>query len=382
MDKLILKKFNISVIIGTRPEAIKLAPVIIALNKNNNFNIRIILSGQHEEMVYEILELFNLKEDINLKVKRNNNSLENLSLNLLEVFDNEFEFNIPDLVILQGDTSTAFIAALSAFYKKIPIAHVEAGLRTNNLYDPFPEEVNRRLISQLATLHFAPTINSKSLLKSIGLIKNVYLTGNTVIDSLRIISKKAKPPVIDGLEYKKYSLILTSIHRRENWGKRLLNIIEGIKKVLIKNEKAAFIIPLHPNKIVRDPIINSLKDFDRVYLIEPLKYDSLIGLMKECRLILTDSGGLQEEAPSFNKPVLVLRNFTERIEAINAGIAKLVGTDSLKIEYEINLILNDQNKYNKMLSKSNIFGDGFASQIIVNTCEEFLNNKNQFFTNN
>ncbi len=244
------------------------------------------------------------------------------------------------------------------------------------MFDPFPEEANRRLISQIAELHFAPTEAAKSLLEQNGINRKVYLTGNTVIDALNFISKRAKKPEINGVDFKKHSLILLSVHRRENWGENILNIIKGIEIILKTNRDIAFIIPMHPNKIVRGPIIDALSTKERVFLLEPLRYDLLVGIMKECKLILTDSGGIQEEAPGLGKPVLVLRNFTERMEAINAGTAKLIGTDPSKIASITNLLISDPDFYKSMSRATNPFGDGKASERIAKICYEFLVNIN------
>lgn len=368
-----MNKKLISIIIGTRPEAIKLAPIVIEFRKIKKFNTRVILTGQHIEMVKQVIDLFNINTDINLNIMREKQSLKDLTCNILDGLTNEFKLNKPALVIIQGDTTTAFAAALAAFYNKIPVGHVEAGLRTNNIYDPFPEEANRRLISQIATLHFAPTKNSLNNLKISGIKENIFITGNTVIDSLLFISRKKKGTrFLNNIKSDNKRIILTTIHRRENWGKNIQNILKAIKEILVYYPDVYIIIPLHKNKIVRDPIKKFLGKNDRVNLCEPLDYEELIEVMKFCTFILTDSGGIQEEAPSLKKPVLVLRNTTEREEAIMAGTAKLIGTKTENIVREIKNLLDDKEYYNSMISKKNPFGDGDASIRILEKCMNYL----------
>ena len=365
-------KFLVSVVIGTRPEAIKLAPVVLALKKSVHFQVRVILTGQHKEMVEQVMNLFNLKEDINLKLMKQNQSLSYIISKSLEGLNEEFKNNFPDLILVQGDTSTAFAGALAGFNEKICVGHVEAGLRTHNLLDPFPEEANRRLISQISSLHFAPTKKAYKNLKKAGVSGEIHLTGNTVIDSLLIISKKNNDKSYEefkSLDGKK--VILTTIHRRENWGSNLENIANAILEIS-KNKDIEFLLPLHKNKKVRDPFNRILGDINNIKLVEPLDYDKLIYVMQKSFLILTDSGGIQEEAPSLGKPILVLRDTTEREEAIESGCAKLIGTNKEKITKEVNSLLNNRRKYELMAKASNPFGDGNSSNRIVEICKNFL----------
>ena len=363
----------VSIILGTRPEAIKLVPIIKSFSECEKVHTRIISTGQHREMVNQVMELFDLKVDKDLNIMRINQSLNYITQKVLEGLDEEFQKFRPSLVLVQGDTSTAFTGALCAFYKGIPIGHIEAGLRTNVLNDPFPEEANRRLISQIATLHFAPTEESKVNLINANVSGDIHITGNTVIDSLFMISKKALTPKYEGLNWKLNKVIFVSVHRRENWGERLQEIIAGIKLVLDKHQNVFVFLPMHPNTIVREPLLESFKNNKRVILSDPLNYIDLIGTIKSCFLLLTDSGGLQEEAPALGKPVLVLRDTTERPEAVKSGTAKLIGTKSIKIFEETDNLLLDKKKYEKMSKAKNPFGDGNSSQRIIKICKSYLN---------
>lgn len=366
----------VTVIIGTRPEAIKMAPLVKSFKLNEDLNVRVVLTGQHDEIVSEVLNLFKIDFDVNLKALKHNQTLTSLTKTLLTSLESEFSENRPSLVLVQGDTTTAFAAGLVAFYLKIPVAHVEAGLRTDNIYSPFPEEINRRMISQFASLHFAPTRKSEINLNNLGVKGKVIMTGNTVIDALHFI-EKISPEFFLGEKFlKNKKLILATIHRRENWGENLIQILKGLEKILTHNPNCILVIPLHPNKIVREPIKDFFSNKKNVFLIEPLPYDQLISAMKASHIIISDSGGIQEEAPSLNKPVIVLRDTTERQEAIDAGTAKLVGTNSEKIFKLANNLLNIDEEYKNMSSVENPFGDGNASQRIVNECIKFLKNLN------
>tara|TARA_B100000242_G_scaffold294359_1_gene276731 strand:- start:3958 stop:5103 length:1146 start_codon:yes stop_codon:yes gene_type:complete len=365
----------VTIILGTRPEAIKLAPVIIKFAKSNYFKVRLILTGQHKEMVSQVLDLFQLKADKDLNLMTRNQTLTHITSNSLIGLNKEFKDFRPDLVIVQGDTSTAFSASLAAFYEKIPIAHVEAGLRTSNFLSPFPEEANRRFISQIASLHFAPTELAEKNLQTCGISKNVFVTGNTVVDSLMIIASRAKKPKILNLDWVRNRLILVTIHRRENWGVNLKAITAAIKEISRKRQDITFLIPMHKNEIVRETIVTSLSNTPNIFLTEPFNYAEQIGVLKECYLIITDSGGLQEEAPTFGKPVLILRDNTERKEALQAGSAKLIGTNQTNIINEIDKILDNKHLYEKMTPTYNPFGDGKSSGRIFNHCYKYLKDK-------
>ena len=368
-----MKSFKeISVVIGTRPEAIKLAPLIIELKKSQILMTRVILTGQHKDMVTQVMDLFEIKEDINFEIMNDKQTLEDITSKVLNKLNNEFLNFRPDLLIVQGDTTTSFASALAAFYKNIPIAHVEAGLRTNNLLNPFPEEVNRRLISQMASLHFAPTNSSAENLQKSNVLGSIHLTGNTVIDAL-YLAKKKKPNInLTKLGLKKNNFILITIHRRENWGEKLESIILAIKTLLEIKPDLKIILPMHKNEVLRKTIKKILEQNPRAILIEPLNYVDLIYIIENCYLLITDSGGLQEEAPSLGKPVLVVRETTERQEAINARTAILVGTKKENIVKNVIELIENKDKYNLMAKSINPYGDGKSSKRIVEICKSFL----------
>ena len=366
----------ISIILGTRPEAIKLATVILKFSSSKDFDLRIISTGQHQEMVHQILKLFDIKPHRDLKLMSEKQTLTHITCKTITGLEKEFDKYCPDLVIVQGDTSTAFSSALAAFYRKIPVAHIEAGLRTSNKMNPYPEELNRRMITQIADLHFAPTKLASDNLKKEGIKKNVYITGNTVIDSLLKIASSVEHPEITNMDWKKKKIILVTVHRRENWGSNLEEITFAIKDLAKKRKEISFLIPMHKNKIVRDKIIRELSGISNIFLTDSLNYDELIGAIKNCHHVLTDSGGIQEEAPTFGKPVLILRDNTERLEALNSGVAKLIGTKRMDIFNEVSKILDDSSLYNKMSKSINPFGDGNATEKIYNYCKKFLKKKN------
>ena len=365
-------KPRISIIIGTRPEAIKLIPIIDKLKSLTQIDLRIILTGQHEELVDEIFQLFNFKEDINLKLFKLNQSLSNMTSNILDSLEKEFKDHPPNIVLVQGDTTSAFVGALAAFYQKIKVGHIEAGLRTNDVLQPYPEEANRRLISQIADLHFAPTKLAYDNLKNSNVSGKIFKTGNTVIDSLfHILKKDIKDFKIKGINWETKKVILTTIHRRENWEK-LLEVIFGIQKLTKKHGDIQFIIPYHPNKIVSNPLKKHLGNNSQVFLVNHLRYDEMAFVMKKCKLVLTDSGGIQEEAPSLGKPVLVLRDKTEREESIIAGVAKLIGCNKNNIFKEVDKLISNDLEYKKMTKSINPYGDGHASQRIVEQILKYL----------
>lgn len=366
------KKPIVTFILGTRPEAIKLAPVILKFKACLSIKTKIILTGQHKEMVKTVMDTFGLFEDLNLNLMTKTQSLTDITSKTLIGLEKEFKKNEIKLVIVQGDTSTAFSAALSAFYHKIPIGHIEAGLRTNNLFDPYPEEANRRLISEIASMNFAPTDQAKINLQSSNISADISVTGNTVIDAVKLISKKNKLPNIRNINWNKNRILIATVHRRENWGRRLEEIVKGLLLIIEKYKETFILIPLHKNKLVRDPIIRILGEHPRAILVEPLDYKEFIGALKGCSFILTDSGGLQEEASAFSKPVLVLRDTTERQEAIESGLAKLVGSNANEILKEASLLIDNPEVFSKMSKAKNPFGDGKASDKILNECLKFL----------
>lgn len=356
---------RVTIVLGTRPEAIKLAPVIQEFQACDRLETRVVLTGQHREMVTQVMDLFGLKADRDLDLMAPRQTLTHVTCAALQGLRDDFQAFPPALVLVQGDTTTAFAAALAAFYEQIPVGHVEAGLRTDNLLDPFPEEANRRLISQVAQLHFAPTTRSEANLKASGVVGQVMVTGNTVIDALLRMAERA--PLLSDLpiDWERQRVILATVHRRENWGDRLASIAAGMLQVLEDHPDAALLLPLHRNPTVREPLQALLGAHPRVVLTEPLDYDRLVAAMKGCTLLLTDSGGLQEEAPALGKPVLVLRRTTERPEAVDAGTARLVGTDAATIAAEASRLLSDSKAYEAMARAVNPFGDGLASRRIL-----------------
>ena len=362
---------SVGVILGTRPEAIKLAPVIKQLNSLSQTKTYLILTGQHREMVDRVMELFDLQADRDLAIMKHKQTLTSITCASLQGLAEVFAEIEPKFIFVQGDTTTAFSAALAAFYHRIPIGHVEAGLRTNNIYDPYPEEANRRLISQIAQLHFAPTQLAVQNLQKSGVTGAIHHTGNTVIDSLLTVASQKPKCSVPNLDWDKYRVLLATVHRRENWGKPLEDILTGFKTILDRFPDTALLLPLHRNPTVREPILAALGDRPRVFLTEPLDYPELVGAISRCHLLLTDSGGLQEEAPSLGKPVLVLRETTERPEAVDAGTAKLIGTNPQTIVDSTAELLENKAVYQQMATAINPFGDGKASVRIVKLARDY-----------
>ena len=367
-----IEPISVGVILGTRPEAIKLAPVIKQLNRSSQIETHLILTGQHREMVDRVMELFALQASFDLKIMKPKQTLTSITCDTLQGLGNVLTQIEPKLIFVQGDTTTAFAAALTAFYHQIPVAHVEAGLRTNDLYNPYPEEANRRLISQIAQLHFAPTQLAVQNLQKSGVTGAIHHTGNTVIDTLLTVAGDRPKCEVANLDWSKYRVLLATVHRRENWGQPLNNIIKGFKAILERFTDTALLLPLHRNPTVRQPIQAALGNHPRVFLTEPLDYSELVAAIDRCYLLLTDSGGLQEEAPSLGKPVLVLRETTERPEAVQAGTAKLIGTNSQSILNAAAELLENQAIYNRMATAINPFGDGHASEKIVKISLDYL----------
>jgi UDP-N-acetylglucosamine 2-epimerase (non-hydrolysing) len=363
---------RVCIILGTRPEAIKLAPVIQRFRRSPDFDTRVILTGQHREMVAQVMDLFELTADHDLAIMQHGQTLTDITCRSLQGLEHLYRELQPQMVIVQGDTTTAFAAALAAFYQQIPVGHVEAGLRTDDLLNPFPEEANRRLISQIAQLHFAPTTTAVAHLKQSSVVGAIHPTGNTVIDALLSVADRHPDCPVPGLDWSQYRVLLSTVHRRENWGDPLRDIAAGFLQVLDKFPDTALLLPLHRNPTVRDPLKAMLGDHPRVFLTEPLDYQELVGAIQRSYLLLTDSGGLQEEAPSLGKPVLVLRDTTERPEAITAGTAQLVGTDSGAIAQAASHLLSDPDAYHTMATAINPFGDGQASDRILEIVRHYF----------
>ncbi len=363
-------------IFGTRPEAIKMAPLIKVLAATPGIQSRVCVTAQHREMLDMVLQLFAIKPDYDLNLMRPNQSLAAYSAQALAQIDQVLTQELPDLVLVHGDTSTTFIASLAAFYHKIAIGHVEAGLRTADKYSPFPEEINRRLTMPLADLHFAPTaMAAANLLQENAPKDRVFITGNTVIDALHLIQKQDMPDLnLGDIDWQKKVILLTC-HRRENWGEPMAQIFGSIKQLLLKYEDVQIIFPMHRNPLIRNQVQELLADTPRLYLCEPLDYLPMCNVLKRCYMVLTDSGGLQEEAPAFGKPVLVLRQTTERPEAIEAGVACLVGTKQEAILAKAGQLIEDQAAYQQMAQAISPYGDGTASLQIRDIILNYLASK-------
>jgi UDP-N-acetylglucosamine 2-epimerase (non-hydrolysing) len=368
----IVTPIPVSLIVGTRPEAIKMAPVIQAFQRSGKFTTQVILTGQHREMVDQVMDFFQIKADHDLAIMQPKQTLTDITCLSLRGLGELFAKLQPRMVLVQGDTTTAFAGALAAFYQQIPIGHVEAGLRTADIYNPFPEEANRRLVSQIAHLHFAPTSLSVENVQRSGVVGEIHQTGNTVIDALLTVAASNPPCDIPGLDWAKHRVILSTVHRRENWGEPLLEIAKGFHRILEQYPDTALLLPMHRNPTVREPLQAILGDHSRVFLVEPLDYTTLIGAMQRCYLLMTDSGGIQEEAPSLGKPVLVLRDTTERPEAMMAGTAKLIGTSADRMFAEASTLLTDPAAYKAMANAASPFGDGKASDRIVDHVAKYL----------
>jgi UDP-N-acetylglucosamine 2-epimerase (non-hydrolysing) len=367
-------KKKVLLIFGTRPEAIKLAPIYFALKKQPKlFDVKICLTSQHEELLYQVMDFFGLKANYDLKIMKDNQTLFDITARILRGIEDVLNKANPDIVVVQGDTSTAFIGALSGFYKRIKVVHVEAGLRTYDKYSPFPEEINRSLICPIADFHFAPTSAAVKSLKAEGISdKKIAMVGNSVIDSLLLALKIVKQKKLDSrfaADFKKINfdkkVILVTGHRRENFGKPLENICSALKHLAKTRKDIEIIYPVHLNPNVAGPVNKMLGKTKNIHLIRPLSYPEFIWLMNASYLIITDSGGVQEEGPSLGKPILVTRSVTERPEGVEAGTAKLVGPSKDKIIKESLRLLDNQAYYTGMSKASNPYGDGLSSKRIV-----------------
>ncbi|MBO8159050.1 UDP-N-acetylglucosamine 2-epimerase (non-hydrolyzing) [Thermosyntropha sp.] len=362
------------VVFGTRPEAIKMAPVVKELKSSEDLDTVVVVTAQHREMLDQVLNLFGIRPDYDLDLMREKQDLYSITSGVLNGIKDILEKEKPDLVLVHGDTTTTFAAALAAFYAKIPVGHVEAGLRTRNKYSPFPEEMNRTLTGRLAELHFAPTDTAReNLLSESTASFKIWVTGNTVIDALLAT---VKPDYKFGSEFKDINfnnrLLLVTTHRRENWGDKMRGIYQALIDLVEEFPDVEVVFPVHMNPIVRNLAMDMLGNKKRIHLLEPLDYEPFANLMNVCYMVLTDSGGLQEEAPSLGKPVLVLRDTTERPEAVKAGTVKLVGTVRDNIYREAKLLLTDKMEYDRMAKAINPYGDGRASKRIVKIVREFL----------
>jgi len=374
-------KKRVMCVFGTRPEAVKLAPVVHALKDSKHLEPVVVLTAQHREMLDQMLRWFGIEAHHDLNLMRPGQTLAQLTSRVIRAMDELLEEKRPDLLLVQGDTATVMSASLAAFYHKIPVGHVEAGLRTNDRYNPFPEEMARRQTTRLASLHFAPTRRAVDNLKAEGVVENVYLTGNTVIDALLDTTKRLKDAEIDknlfgGADFSKYKVLLVTAHRRENWGMAMDEIAHALKSIADSYDDVQILYPIHKNPIVRKSIEPVFHGHKRLICVEPLDYVPFVYAMQRCHFVLTDSGGIQEEAPSLGKPVLVMRTNTERPEAVEAGSARLVGVDQKGIVEAASDLLSNPGSYSRMATVANPFGNGQAARLIVSHIEEYLSVKN------
>lgn len=372
----------IATVFGTRPEAIKLCPVVTELRTRAGITVPVCVTGQHRQMLDQVLDVFGLLPDFDLGVMTPDQSLASLGARLLEGLDLALRQCNPDLVVVQGDTTSALMGALAAFYRRIPVAHVEAGLRTGNPQSPWPEEMNRRAIGQIATLHFPPTRSAREALLREGIAaESIRVTGNTVVDALRqtLDVVRRVPPAVPGLPADLWSdrkpMVLVTGHRRENFGPALESICKALVELASRFPEAQFVYPVHLNPNVREPVFRLLGGLGNIRLIEPVDYLAFLRLMDRAQLILTDSGGVQEEAPSMGKPVLVMRDTTERQEAIDAGLARLVGTDRVSLVDSVTAFLEHRDPLCSAPRRDNPFGDGYAAARIADSCIKFLSGR-------
>ena len=368
---------KIAVIFGTRPDTIKLAPIILELKKEKKyFDAIAIATAQHRHMLDQVLDVFKIVPDHDLNIMQPYQSLANLTENTIAAVDTVLEKEMPDMDLVQGDTTTTFVGSLVAFYRHIPVGHVEAGLRTHDKANPFPEEINRRLTSCIADLHFAPTATSRNaLLREHINPKNIFVTGNSVIDALKLSVKKNYSftlHTLNQLVAQDKRVVLITMHRRENWGEPMRNACNAVKRLAALYPDMNYIFPVHLNPIVREVVYGTLGSLDNVFLIEPLDYVDFVNLMSRSYLIITDSGGVQEEGPSLAKPILVLRTVTERPEAVASGTVKLVGLDEGAIVTAAKKLIDSKTAYKKMASATNPYGDGRAAERTVRIIKRYF----------
>lgn len=370
-----MNKLKVMTVFGTRPEAIKMAPLIKELENRDNIDSIVCVTAQHREMLDQVLEIFNINPDYDLNLMKSNQTLTSITANVLEELNTVINEVKPDIVLVHGDTTTTLSASLAAFYNQCKVGHVEAGLRTYNKYSPYPEEINRQVTGVIADLHFAPTNESKkNLIKECKCESDIYVTGNTAIDALKTtVKSNYTNEIIDKIGNDR--IILLTAHRRENLGDTMKNMFLAIKKIVEEFNDVQVVYPVHLNPKVRDVADEILGDNKKIHLIEPLNVVDFHNFMEKSYIIMTDSGGIQEEAPSLGKPVLVLRDTTERPEGVEAGTLKLVGTNKDNIYEATKELLTDKEVYKAMSTASNPYGDGFASKYIVDIIIDRLYNK-------
>lgn len=374
-----MSKIKVLSVFGTRPEAIKMCPLVKVLEKDDRIESIVCATAQHREMLDTVLDIFDVKPQYDLNVMSHGQTIVDVSNKVLTGVDKVIKECNPDIVLVHGDTSTTLNGALAAFYNQKPIGHVEAGLRTGDIYSPFPEEANRKLTGAIATLHFSATESNKANLERENIYKNIYITGNTVIDALlSVVDKNHKfdDKNLNNIDFENNKIVLLTAHRRENWGEPMKDIFAAVRELVTKNQDVNVIFPMHKNPLIRELANESFKGVeDKIHLIEPLEYVDFANLMAKCYLIMTDSGGIQEEAPALGKPVIVLRTETERPEAVEAGTVKLAGIKKEDIFNIADELINDEEAYNKMAHAVNPYGDGKACPRIVEHIVEYFKNK-------
>ena len=374
---------KIITIFGTRPEAIKMAPLVKELERAEGIESMVCVTAQHREMLDQVLDYFDIKPDFDLNIMKNKQTLTGITTRVLEGLAEVFEKEKPDMILVHGDTTTTFAGALAAFYQQIKVGHVEAGLRTFDKYFPFPEEMNRKLAGTLTDLHFAPTKGSRDNLLREGVeLEDIYVTGNTVIDAMKHTVRENyifETAELNKIDFNNKKVIMITAHRRENWGEGIENICVALSRIVEENEDVELIYLVHLNPVVKEMVYKELGGKERIHLLPPLDTKETHNLMNKCFMVMTDSGGLQEEAPHLGKPVLVLRDVTERPEAVDYGTVKLVGTDIAKIVEVANSLLKNKDEYDKMSKSVNPYGDGRASKRIVAAILKYYDmNKDEF----
>lgn len=382
-----MKKLKVMSIFGTRPEAIKMAPLVKELENTEGIESILCVTAQHREMLDMVLNLFELAPDYDLDIMEHGQSISDINVKVLKGMEGVLKKAKPDVVLVHGDTSTTFVGALAAFYQKIPVGHVEAGLRSGNIYSPYPEEMNRKLTTNLAEIHFAPTKgNYDNLIKENIDSGKIFITGNTVIDALLQVVKEEyvfDNPILNEIDYENKKVIVMTCHRRENWGEPMENIFKAVAEVKEKHDDVEIVFPVHMNPNIRKLAQNILGNIEGVHLIEPLDYEPFANLLNKAYFILTDSGGIQEEAPALGKPILVLRDETERPEAVKAGTVKILGVEKDVIIKEVEELLTNHKAYGKMSNAVNPYGDGKACKRIVDALRyhfKLIDKKPEIFT--
>jgi UDP-N-acetylglucosamine 2-epimerase (non-hydrolysing) len=367
---------KVALIVGTRPEVIKMAPIAMAIKETSGMSLLLVLTAQHREMSDDVLDVFSLRPDYDLDIMKPNQSLFDVTANLVGKLEAVLSEERPDMVLVQGDTTSTFVGSLCSYYLRIPVGHVEAGLRTYKKFSPFPEELNRKLTTVLSDLHFAPTRVAKEALLKEGIpARNIAVVGNPVIDALLYVAGQDydfKTRALARIDFGGKRVIAVTAHRRESWGRPFQAMLRALRHIARKHPEVVVVFPVHPNPNVREPVGKILGDEKRIVLVDPLDYREFVKLLKSCYFIITDSGGIQEEAPSLGKPVLLMREVTERPEAVKAGAVKVVGTATRRIVDEAEKLLGSPAAYKRMLVKKNPYGDGKTSRRIVESVRRYL----------